>query len=69
MKQFFCDCCGKQTNESDLDSLYVNGYEVDLCSKCHEILGDKIDLERRKAEVKFMQTMKHQPLGFKYHCG
>lgn len=68
MKQCFCDACGKQTSESDLDSVYVNAYKVDLCSKCQETLGDKLDSVRAKAEVEFMQTMKHQPLSFKYLC-
>lgn len=68
MKQFFCDCCGKQTSESEITSMNVNNYKVDLCYKCQATLISKIEDATNKAEVEFMQTMKHQPLGFKYHC-
>lgn len=68
MKQFFCDCCGKQTIESGITNMNVNNHKVDLCYKCQARLISKIKDATSKAEVEFMKTMKHQPLGFKYHC-
>lgn len=68
MKHFFCDCCGKQTNESDLMGTKVNSYQVDLCYKCHAKLMHKLEYAQRSVEVEFMETMVHQPLAFKYHC-
>ena len=68
MKQFFCDCCGKQVYETSLTTLVVNGYSVDLCSKCELHLKHSRDDAINKADVEFMKTMKHSPLGFKYNC-
>lgn len=68
MKQCFCDCCGKQVYEQNLMSRQLKGYDVDLCQKCDEIFLQKLEDSRIKTEVEFMETMKYQPLAFKYHC-
>ena len=68
MKQFFCDCCGKQTSESDITTMNVNQYDVDLCYQCQGILVQEIEDASHRAEEEFMKTMRRQPLGFKYHC-
>lgn len=68
MRQFVCDCCNAQVNEKSLTTLEVNKYDVDLCKKCYL----RLDHYRRdainKADVEFMESMKNQPLGFKYGC-
>ena len=68
MRQFFCDCCGQQKSESEITIMDVNHHKVDLCYQCQTTLISKLDDASRKVEVEFMETMKHQPLGFKYHC-
>lgn len=68
MKQCFCDNCGKQVNEKSLRGANINKYEVDLCEKCHLHFKHTLEDAMRKAEVEFMKTMEHQPIGFKYMC-
>ena len=68
MKQFFCDCCGKQTVENNLTSVRVNKQMVDLCDKCQKLLADKRQDAQSKVDIEFMKNMTHQPLSFKYNC-
>jgi hypothetical protein len=49
-------------------SRQVNGYDIDLCQKCDEILSQRLRDTHAKVEIEFMKQLVHQPLAFKYHC-
>ena len=63
MKKYICDYCGKEVYESSLTTLVVNRFSVDLCTKCRLHLEHSRNDAISKADVEFMRSMTHLPIG------